>query len=142
MFDHIGLGVSDYAASKQFFLAALQPLGAGIVMEGEHGLGIGPKGKPSLWMFETNDGRAIAPGLHGRQPSASARVLSRGHRCRRQGQRGTWHTRAIPSQLLRRLRDWARWPQRRSRLPSGRGLMTNYAVRFRRSVARSTDSLY
>jgi catechol 2,3-dioxygenase-like lactoylglutathione lyase family enzyme len=61
MFDHIGLGVSDYAASKQFFLAALQPLGAGIVMEGEHGLGIGPKGKPSLWMFETKT--TVAP-LH------------------------------------------------------------------------------
>ncbi len=53
MFDHIGLGVSNYAASKAFFLAALEPLGAGIVMEGEHGLGIGPKGKPSLWLFET-----------------------------------------------------------------------------------------
>lgn len=53
MFDHIGLGVSNYAASKAFFLAALESLGAGIVMEGEHGLGIGPKGKPSLWLFET-----------------------------------------------------------------------------------------
>jgi len=54
MFDHIGLGVSDYAASKAFFLAALEPLGVSIVMEGEHGLGIGPKGKPSLWLFETS----------------------------------------------------------------------------------------
>jgi len=53
MFDHIGLGVSNYAASKAFFLRALQPLGVGIVMEGEHGLGIGPKGKPALWLFET-----------------------------------------------------------------------------------------
>jgi catechol 2,3-dioxygenase-like lactoylglutathione lyase family enzyme len=53
MFDHIGLGVSNYAASKAFFLAALQPLGVAIVMEGEHGLGIGTKGKPSLWLFET-----------------------------------------------------------------------------------------
>ena len=53
MFDHIGLGVTDYAASKAFFLKSLQPLGAGTVMEGEHGLGIGPKGKPSLWLFQT-----------------------------------------------------------------------------------------
>ena len=53
MFDHIGLGVSNYAKSKAFFLKALQPLGVGIVMEGEHGLGIGPKGKPALWLFET-----------------------------------------------------------------------------------------
>lgn len=55
MFDHMGLGVSNYAASKAFFLAALAPLGASIVMEGEHGLGIGPKGKPSLWLFETSE---------------------------------------------------------------------------------------
>lgn len=55
MFDHIGLGVTNYAASKAFFLAALEPLGVGIVMEGEHGLGIGRKGKPSLWLFETSE---------------------------------------------------------------------------------------
>lgn len=55
MFDHIGLGVSSCAASKAFFLAALEPLGVGIVMDGEHGLGIGSNGKPSLWLFETAD---------------------------------------------------------------------------------------
>lgn len=54
MFDHLGLGVSDYAASKAFFLKALQPLGVGVVMEGEHGLGLGPKGKPALWLFQTD----------------------------------------------------------------------------------------
>lgn len=54
MFDHIGLGVSEYAASKAFFLAALQPLGVGVVMEGEHGLGLGPPGKPSLWLFQSS----------------------------------------------------------------------------------------
>jgi catechol 2,3-dioxygenase-like lactoylglutathione lyase family enzyme len=53
MFDHLGIGVSDYAQSKAFFLKALQPLGVGIVMEGEHGLGLGPKGKPALWLFQT-----------------------------------------------------------------------------------------
>jgi hypothetical protein len=50
MFDHLGFGVSDYAASKAFFLAALKPLGVGVVMEGPHGLGIGKAGKPSLWL--------------------------------------------------------------------------------------------
>jgi catechol 2,3-dioxygenase-like lactoylglutathione lyase family enzyme len=53
MFDHLGLGVSDYAASKSFFLIALQPLGVRIVVEGEHGLGLGTKGKPALWLFQT-----------------------------------------------------------------------------------------
>ncbi len=55
MFDHLGFGVTDYAASKAFFLKALEPLGVAIVMEGEHGLGIGSKGKPSLWLFQTSD---------------------------------------------------------------------------------------
>lgn len=48
MFGHLGFGVTDCAASKAFFLHALQPLGYGIVMEGEHGIGIGSKGKPAL----------------------------------------------------------------------------------------------
>ena len=55
MFDHIGLGVSNYAASRAFFLKSLAPLGVGIVMEGEHGLGLGPKGKPSLWLFQSSE---------------------------------------------------------------------------------------
>ena len=55
MFDHLGFGVTDYAASKAFFLKALEPLGFGIAMEGEHGLGIGPNGKPALWLFQTSD---------------------------------------------------------------------------------------
>jgi catechol 2,3-dioxygenase-like lactoylglutathione lyase family enzyme len=55
MFDHVGFGVTDYTLSKTFFLKALQPLGVGIVMEGEHGIGIGLTGKPSLWLFQTSE---------------------------------------------------------------------------------------
>lgn len=55
MFDHVGFGVTDYAASKAFFLEALEPLGVGAVMEGPYGLGIGRNGKPSLWMHQTTD---------------------------------------------------------------------------------------
>jgi catechol 2,3-dioxygenase-like lactoylglutathione lyase family enzyme len=55
MFDHLGFGVTDYATSKTFFLQSLEPLGVGIVMEGEHGLGIGPKEKPALWLFQTSE---------------------------------------------------------------------------------------
>jgi len=55
MFDHIGLGVSDYESSKQFFLKSLAPLGVKLVMEGEHGLGIGPNGKPSLWLHQIKE---------------------------------------------------------------------------------------
>jgi catechol 2,3-dioxygenase-like lactoylglutathione lyase family enzyme len=34
MFDHVKFGVSDYAASKAFFLKALEPLGVAVVSEG------------------------------------------------------------------------------------------------------------
>ena len=33
MFDHVKFGVSDYAASKAFFLKALEPLGVTVVTE-------------------------------------------------------------------------------------------------------------
>lgn len=33
MFDHVKFGVSDYAASKLFFLKALEPLGVTVVTE-------------------------------------------------------------------------------------------------------------
>ncbi|HKU87948.1 MAG TPA: VOC family protein [Casimicrobiaceae bacterium] len=55
MFDHVGFGVTDYEKSKSFFLQALRPLGIGVVMEGPYGVGIGPKGKPGLWLHQTTD---------------------------------------------------------------------------------------
>ena len=53
MFDHIGFGVSDVAQSKAFFLQSLAPLGVTVVMEGPYGVGLGRRGKPSLWIHET-----------------------------------------------------------------------------------------
>ena len=55
MFDHIGMDVTDYEASKAFFLKALAPLGVGIAMEGPYGLGLGQNGKPSLWMSQSDE---------------------------------------------------------------------------------------
>jgi catechol 2,3-dioxygenase-like lactoylglutathione lyase family enzyme len=52
MFDHIGFGVADVAASKSFFLRALEPIGVTIVMEGPYGVGMGKPGKPSLWIYQ------------------------------------------------------------------------------------------
>ena len=37
MFDHVVFGVSDYAASRAFFLKALEPLGVAVVSEGPLG---------------------------------------------------------------------------------------------------------
>lgn len=53
MFDHLGFGVTQLERSKAFYLAALQPLGVSVVMEGPHGVGLGTQHKPALWLFET-----------------------------------------------------------------------------------------
>ena len=55
MFDHLGIGVTNLADSKAFFLQALRPLGVAVVMEGPYGVGLGQDGKPSLWLFETRE---------------------------------------------------------------------------------------
>lgn len=40
MFDHVKFGVSDYAASKAFYLRALEPLGVVVVSEGAPSYGV------------------------------------------------------------------------------------------------------
>jgi catechol 2,3-dioxygenase-like lactoylglutathione lyase family enzyme len=55
MFDHIGFGVTNLAASKAFYLKALQPIGAAVAMEGPYGVGIGCDNKPTLWLHETKE---------------------------------------------------------------------------------------
>src|SRR5512139_2510435 len=50
MFDHIGFGVTDFEASKAFFVKALRPLGVKVIMEGSYGAGLGRDRKPSLWI--------------------------------------------------------------------------------------------
>ena len=55
MFDHVGIGVSHYEASKAFFLKALAPLGVSVVMEGPYGVGLGRQPKPSLWLHQATD---------------------------------------------------------------------------------------
>ena len=48
MFDHVVFGASDYAASKAFFLKALEPLGVAVVLEGPLGVELSAGGKSSL----------------------------------------------------------------------------------------------
>lgn len=58
MFDHVKFGVSDYAASKAFFLQALEPLGVAVVSEGAPAYGVElsqPKGKVSLCLYQTGE---------------------------------------------------------------------------------------
>ena len=61
MFDHVKFGVSDYAASKAFFLAALESLGVAVVSEGSPTYGVElcpPEGKVSLCLFQTEENPA------------------------------------------------------------------------------------
>lgn len=58
MFDHLGFGVTNLAESKEFYLRALNPVGAKVVMEGPYGVGIGCGSKPSLWLFQTTEAPA------------------------------------------------------------------------------------
>ena len=56
MFDHVKFGVSDFAASKAFYVKALEPLGVAIVSEGEpsYGVELCRKGEiTSLILFQT-----------------------------------------------------------------------------------------
>jgi catechol 2,3-dioxygenase-like lactoylglutathione lyase family enzyme len=50
MFDHIGLKVSDLAASVGFYEAALEPLGFVLCSRDDAGAGFGPEGAPALWL--------------------------------------------------------------------------------------------
>ena len=55
MFDHVVFGVSDFAASKAFFLEALESLGVAVVQEGPLGVELSADDKVSLCMFETDE---------------------------------------------------------------------------------------
>ena len=57
MFDHVKFGVSDYAASKAFFLKAFEPLGVAVVQEGPptDGVELSSKGKASLCLYQTRE---------------------------------------------------------------------------------------
>ncbi|MBD8881775.1 VOC family protein [Rhodanobacter sp. 7MK24] len=48
MFDHVVFGTSDYAASKAFFLKALEPIGMAVVSEGSLGIELSADGRTSL----------------------------------------------------------------------------------------------
>jgi catechol 2,3-dioxygenase-like lactoylglutathione lyase family enzyme len=58
MFDHVKFGVSDFAASKAFFVKALEPLGVAVVGEGVPSYGIelcAPTSNASLCLFQTDE---------------------------------------------------------------------------------------
>ena len=56
MIDHLGIPVGNYDASKSLYLAALKPLGIGLIMEVGEGsgraAGLGAEGKPFFWFSQ------------------------------------------------------------------------------------------
>jgi len=55
MFDHVAFGVSDYEASKAFYLKALAPLGVVLVQENSLGIELSGDGKTSLCFGQTDE---------------------------------------------------------------------------------------
>jgi len=57
MFDHVKFGVSDFAASKAFFLKALEPLGVKVVAEGPptYGVELCSQSNASLCLYQTEE---------------------------------------------------------------------------------------
>ena len=57
MFDHVKFGVTDFAASKAFFVRALEPLGVTVVAEGvpTYGVELCGKSTTSLCLFQTDE---------------------------------------------------------------------------------------
>jgi len=55
MFDHVVIGVSDYAVSKAFFLKALEPLGITVVQEDSLGVELSADDRSSLCLFQTEE---------------------------------------------------------------------------------------
>jgi len=54
MFDHVGLNVKDYPASRAFYEQALEPLGWYVVMEFDEwkAAGFGTADKPEFWFSQ------------------------------------------------------------------------------------------
>ena len=51
MLDHLGVNVSDYERSRDFYAKALEPLGISLLMEPVPGFGgFGHDGKPFFWI--------------------------------------------------------------------------------------------
>jgi catechol 2,3-dioxygenase-like lactoylglutathione lyase family enzyme len=60
MLDHLGLSVSNFQASKQFYEAALAPLDYGVLFEfGGAAAGLGVGGKPDFWISEGTPAASI-----------------------------------------------------------------------------------
>lgn len=56
MIDHLGIPVSDIARSKQFFLAALAPLGYKVIRDLGEAVGMGTETRADFWIGKAQPG--------------------------------------------------------------------------------------
>jgi len=64
LIDHVSVPVGDLATAKAFYIAALEPLGFGIIMEFPGAVAFGPAGKPQLWLHQGMPSASIHIALH------------------------------------------------------------------------------
>jgi len=62
--DHVGLAVTDLAAARAFYAAALEPLGFGVVMEFPGAIALGLPQQPELWMHQGAPSAPVHIALH------------------------------------------------------------------------------
>ena len=124
MFDHIKFGVSDYAASKAFFLKALEPLGVLLSRRGRRRTVSSLAQRVRLHCACTKPRRSRRIFTWRSGPRiASKSKLSIARLWRRVAKTMVRLVRArIPRELLRSFRHWSGRAQHRSGLPTIRGL--------------------
>ena len=124
MFDHVKFGVSDYAASKAFFLKALEPLGVAVVSEGPptYGVELSSKGNASLCLYQTEEKPAH---LHLAFTAENRQQVEDFYRAAMEAWQRQWRAGSVPGiqrEILCSLRHRSGWAQHRSGLPRTRGL--------------------
>lgn len=72
MFDHVGLRVTEVERSVRFYAQALEPLGFVVDSRDASGAGIGPSGRPALWLHLAAGGRGSGAHLAFSAPSRDA----------------------------------------------------------------------
>ena len=126
MLDHVGINVSDYDRSREFYERALAPLGFSLLMEPiPRTGGFGSDGKPWFWIDQRELPRPRTCMLPSRPPTGRRWMTSMPRRSRPPGPTtAPWGTRALPPDLLRRLCPRPRRQQRRGGLPPPRRIHT------------------